>query len=478
MLQAFRTLAVLTVILLLLGCPGTDTTNPEVNIVYPQNGATLDTGNVVIKAYATDNKSVDKVEFYDGATKIGEDGTGRADTFDISWTATAGNHSLKAIAYDAAGNSAEDVVQVTVTAGGGGGPTHHSGEIAQDETWWPSGNPHIIDNDVYPGENVTLTIKPGCIIKFQPGTELFCGYYDASAIVAEGTADSVILFTSNVATPAPGDWQCVGAYDLSMPTTSFKYCIFEYGGGAQGWGTFTVDETGVKFSNCTVRKSADYGIVAMDEGYFKEFNNNTITECARYPLYIYGEYIRTIGTGNNFTGNTQEGILVHGDDVVTTGTWINPGVPYIVNGDINVGDNNTTPVLTIAPGTTIKLQSGVEFYCGYYGFGAIKADGTDGRIRFISSVPAPSKGDWQSLGFYQYTIDSEAKLINCTIEYGGEDGYGNVIIDDAIPEVRGDSIGHSAAYGIYLDGSEYPDPDELENNNTFYDNTQGSIRRP
>ncbi|MGQ9708072.1 MAG: Ig-like domain-containing protein [bacterium] len=477
MQYSFRVMAVLAAMLLLVGCPGTDTTNPEITIVYPPNGAALDTGSIVIKALATDDKSVTKVEFYDGASKIGEDRTVSADTFDISWTATAGNHTLKAVASDGAGNTSEDAVQVTVTAGGGGGPTHHSGEITHDETWLPSGNPHIIDNDVYPGENVTLTIKPGCIIKFQPGTELYCGYWDASAIIAEGTADSVILFTSNVSTPAPGDWQSVGVYDLSMPTTSFKYCIFEYG-GSQNYGTFILQKTGVKFSNCTVRKSADYGISVADDGYFKEFNNNTITECARFPLYIFGEYVRTIGTGNNFTGNTQDGILVHGDDIVTTGTWVNPGVPYVINGDINVGDNTTNPVLTISPGTTVKLQNDVEFYCGWDASGAIKADGTAGRIRFISSVPAPSRGDWQSLGFYRYTIDSEAKLINCTVEYGGGDGYGNIIIRDALPQISGDSIGHSAAYGIHLDGSEYPDPTELQNNNIFYDNQDGDIHIP
>lgn len=107
-------------LLLLIGCPGTDTTNPTVTIVFPANNVTVDTGNVVIKAVAIDNKSVSKVEFYDGSMKIGEAGTGLSDTFDISWTATAGIHTLKAIAFDGANNTAEHSVQITVNADGGG----------------------------------------------------------------------------------------------------------------------------------------------------------------------------------------------------------------------------------------------------------------------------------------------------------------------------------------------------------------------
>jgi len=71
-----------------------------------------------------------------------------------------------------------------------------------------------------------------------------------------------------------------------------------------------------------------------------------------------------------------------------------------------------------------------------------------------------------------------SKLVNCTVEYGGANDYGNVRIEDALPTVSGDSLGHSKAYGIWLAGSEYPDPATLRANNTFYDNPSGDIREP
>jgi hypothetical protein len=64
------------------------------------------------------------------------------------------------------------------------------------------------------------------------------------------------------------------------------------------------------------------------------------------------------------------------------------------------------------------------------------------------------------------------------VEYGGRGDYGNIFIENCTPELVGDSIGHSSAWGVYLDGTEYPDPDMLRANNTFYDCASGAIRVP
>jgi len=385
----------------------------------------------------------------------------------------SGTCTITATADDVSGTAT-----LTVTSG----PTHHGGAITADETWYPSANPHIIDDNVSVENNATLTIKPGCIVKFEPGTELYAGYYTPGATIANGTADSTILFTSNVATPLQGDWHNVGLYDYAMNTSSFSYCVFEYGGGSTSWpGEFyTEGITFVKISNCTFRNSGNYGVYLWNDAGFNTFTNNTVTSCASYPLHINAEYVRTIGTGNTLTENTINAVEVTGGTIHTSGTWVNPGVPYVITGDIDIGDNATNPVITIASGNTIKFQPDVEMYAGYYESGGLIADGTSGRIRFTSNVASPSPGDWYNIGFYDYTIDASSKLINCTIEYGGGSTSwpGNVYIQNAVPEVSGDSIGHSGNWGIYLNGTQYPNPNDLLNNNTFYDCPSGSVRVP
>ncbi|MCX6841563.1 MAG: Ig-like domain-containing protein [candidate division WOR-3 bacterium] len=646
-------------------------TGPTVAIVYPADGSTIGVGVTTIKATATDSNGVTKVEFFDGTTAVGEDTIATADTFSVAWTATAGPHTLKAVATNGNGETGSDMITVTVT--GGSGPTHHSGEIPANETWYPSGNPHILDGNVYTGSNVTLTIMPGCYVQLSAGVELYTGKYNTpGSIIAVGKADSMITFTSNVGTPSPGDWSDIGLYEGCMSTTQFAYCTFEFGGSSSGYGTVYVSGTSIKFDNCHVRKSLDYGIYCASDAYFRSFTgnkvdsctkypvhidanqvgslgstntfrgnangkdaievasgtistsqtwanqgvpylitgnvwisdasnspvltlaagdslkvepgfeilvghygvagavsavgtaaspivfttnvsspqpgdhwsdiglyegatsatqfdycvveyagnssgygavyvdnsapritnctirhssdygvtsssngvhfasfqNNTITDCAKYPIKILPNDLRYLGAGNTLTGNDSgyDAIEVVSGTVAATATWLNQGVPYILDGNVWVSDASS-PTLTIAPGNTLKFRSSAELLIGHYGTpGGLIADGTSGRITFTSAVNPPAPGNWTSVSYYEGSL-SNSKLVNCDVEYGGHDGYGNIYISDCTPTVTGCDIGYSSAYGIYLNGSTYPDPATLRASNTFHDNASGDINK-
>jgi len=113
----------------LTGSGSSDTTPPSVNITSPSNGATV-SGTVTIAASATDNVGVTKVEFYINNNKVGED---TSSPYEYSWNTTGysnGTYSLKAIAYDAAGNSAVDNdTSVTVSNSSSGDTTPPSVNI-------------------------------------------------------------------------------------------------------------------------------------------------------------------------------------------------------------------------------------------------------------------------------------------------------------------------------------------------------------
>jgi hypothetical protein len=661
-------LAALAVLLALVACVTEDTENPVVSIVMPVNGDTLAKGDIVIKTVATDNKSVTKVEFFVDGSLVGTDNVGgAADTFRYTWSdtaaQTAGAHALGAKAYDAAENTGNATTLNICIAGGGGGtgPTYHSGKIDQDETWWPSGNPHILESDVYTGQNVTLTIKPGCVVKFDADVELYCGYSDPGSIIAVGTADSMITFTS-LSDTVPGFWQSISFYSQTISTARMSYCSIEFGGkttdklgavrvdqtnikfdhnlvrksgysgvwvsptgffgdftnntiagcsqyavhiganhvGTLGTGnsltgntkdaievdgtdvdvdatwlnhgvpyvitddvyvdgdatltieagctiafdpdvefycgysspgsiiavgtaaapiTFTastdtvpgfwqnigfysytistarlsycniefggkvsdklgavrVDQTSIKFDNNTIRKSGYHGVWVSPTGYFGDFTNNTITGCSQYALHIGANHVGTLGTGNTLTGNTKDGIEVDGTEIDADATWLNQGVPYVVTDDVAI-DNNAE--VTIEAGCTIALEPNAEFYVGYSSPGGLIAEGTPtDSITFTSSVNPPSPGDWSKLSFYSYSIDSKCRLGYCNVWYGGSDDRGNIYIDNSKPTVANCDIGYSSAYGIYLSGSEYPDPAQLRADNTFHDNADGDINK-
>lgn len=92
-------------------------TPPTVTLVNP--GSVTAGQSVTLTANASDSDGIAKVEFYQGAAKLGED---TSSPFNQSWTPAAGTYVLTAIAYDTKGLATTSAsVNVTVAAATGGG---------------------------------------------------------------------------------------------------------------------------------------------------------------------------------------------------------------------------------------------------------------------------------------------------------------------------------------------------------------------
>ena len=107
---------------------------PAVNITAPDDGQSFTApASVTINATATDDDgSITKVEFLNGATKLGED---TSSPYSFTWNnVAAGNYSLTARATDNEGASSTDVVSISVNGGSGGQSCASTGSI-QVETW-------------------------------------------------------------------------------------------------------------------------------------------------------------------------------------------------------------------------------------------------------------------------------------------------------------------------------------------------------
>lgn len=97
--------------------PPSDTTPPTVSITSPSSGASVPAGVVTVNVSATDNVGVTKVEFYvNGSTKPVVTDTTAPYSSGNSISLSAGNHTIKVIAYDAAGNKSQASVSITVTS--------------------------------------------------------------------------------------------------------------------------------------------------------------------------------------------------------------------------------------------------------------------------------------------------------------------------------------------------------------------------
>jgi hypothetical protein len=474
-------LAAVAGLLMIAACDTADTTNPVVTIVFPSG--TVNRGDIVIKAVATDNKAVTKVEFYiDGNLKGTDNVGGAGDTFRYTWSDTANqvaghNYSLIAKAFDKAENTASSAAVVITIAGGGSGtgPTNHNSDIANgDSVWYASGNPHIVEQRLAIGDNGKLTIMPGCIVKFAAGAGFTVGNTTAGELIAIGKVDSIIYFTSNATTPNPGDWEGFDFYGQTRATTRFSYCDINYGGFTD-YGVVNLDWGGtIQMDHTTIKNAPKYGIWAGSfTGYVQGFTGNTITACGSYPIYMGASDMSNMTSGNTLTGNGIDAIYVSGGGVTETGTWRNHGVPYVLGGSLDIGADGG-PVLTIETGTTLKFTSGNYLALGNTVPAGLIAD----SVTFTSASSNPQQGDWTGIWFYGVSTDAQCRLTRCTIAYGGDDDYGNIWLEDAKPTITNCSIHDSKGWGVYLSGDEYPDPDTLLAQNTFSNNRLGDVHRP
>lgn len=395
------------------------------------------------------------VEFSSNCSKLADmydwefgDGTYSADTNPVHIFASAGSYNVVLVVTDVNGNTATTTTTVTVEKSP---VTEHGGVINADEVW--EEGVHLITSSVYVS-GATVTIMPGAVVKFKPGTSLFIGQSEQnSKLIADGTVDKPIVFTSNSDSPSPGDWDMIAFGDGALKTSSMKYCEISYGGGnSSSSSTIDISKTSLTIENCKITNSASAGINIEKDGFFESFTKNEIGSCASYAIHLFPNSISSLGANNTITTNMGIGVK-SGTFNLASATWLKQTVPYVLEDDVYVG-NETGAVLTIAPGVTIELKESTSLMVSYSGSstGTLIAEGTEAEpITFTAAATSKAPGSWDRLGFYSGT-SANTSLKYCIIEYGG--GYsaneGMVVVDECAINMENCEIRNADNYGIRL----------------------------
>ena len=127
------------------------------------------------------------------------------------------------------------VLPLTITTQSG--TVSVSGMINSDTTW-TNDKSYLVVGNVLVSSGVTLTIQSGTVVRFNPGTSLLVG----GTLIADGTQDQEIVFTSAQSNPTPGAWEIIkftaSAVDAVVDGARnyvsgsiFRYARIEYGRG-------------------------------------------------------------------------------------------------------------------------------------------------------------------------------------------------------------------------------------------------------
>ncbi|MDF1591854.1 MAG: Ig-like domain-containing protein [Desulfobacterales bacterium] len=358
-----------------------------------------------------------------------------------------------------------------------------------------------------PAYTATLTIEPGVEVRFNTGTGLYIGADGCyGALSAQGTAGSPIIFTSNAASPAPGNWKGIKFEDTTNDGLSrLEHCIVEYGGNTNNANIYVYRANPTLKANI-IRHSSVHGIRLYSSSpqitnssitntgqaciYLEGTSNptiggtgvgNVIADIGTYPIYCvdanshpaviensisdYGSHAMRMPARMNVRGNTYAGtgsrsIVVLGENVTADTTWRNEIPRYIVTGDVRVRHttwNNPayTATLTIEPGVEVRFNTGTGLYIGADGcYGALSAQGTAGSpIIFTSNAASPAPGNWKGIKFEDTTNDGLSRLEHCIVEYGGHTNNADIYLYHAKPVIQYNTFRNSSHSGIYVNGT-------------------------
>lgn len=323
----------------------------------------------------------------------------------------------------------------------------HSGTLTVSQDWCPEHNPHILNGTVSVPDGITLTLRPGVIVKAYGSTYL----YVAGALTAIGTSAEPVLLTS-AADSGPGQW---GGIFLHNGEADLRHVTIRYTGQSSFWSSraaIHVMYSALNLENSVVRDSAyaggtDYGVLvccssaassavisntlfanlgdsAADYAAYTDNGLNPITVTssvfqnnAGYPIHTAAEVVHQI-TGSMFSGNGFNRILLWGYSFadqarLTSQTGLEA---YEFKESLSVPAGRT---LFIDPGVMVMARNDTNIRIN----GHLEAIGTPGQPITFTSATNTGPGQWGHV----YIQEGSADLRYVTIRYGGQLISGNTI---------------------------------------------------
>jgi hypothetical protein len=373
------------------------------------------------------------------------------------------------------------------------------GNVSRSQTWPNPGIPYVVNDEVGVAGDTspTLTIPAGTELRFGAGAALITGYGGMNGgLIVEGedTPTGRVRFTADAdaASAKPGHWMGVFLRENTTSNTSISNATIEYGGldvYDQGIGNLTVaGGASPIIKNVLVRKALTHGVVVQSSGEARTIfgpgsTNLSAHENGGYAIRVEAHRAGFLPTGGTFRDNAHDKVWIAGGNVVTTQTWTNLGIPYVINHFMAVGSTGDKPTLTLLPGTELRFGPEGGISVGAEGKpGSLYAAGIFGEslIRFVPDSLAPTSGSWRGLHFWDV---SGSRLYAALVSHAGAGGVSpstltgnvNVYKEPTSGFVNNNYLNDSSGCGITVsNGTSITGTDDVKRNFTIVNNFSGN----
>lgn len=333
------------------------------------------------------------------------------------------------------------------------------GTVERSISWLNPEIPYFITGtitvagDSYP----VLSIASACSLLFADSARLRVGVARPGGLFADGSSGQIVFRGIN-----SNYWLGIEFWNNTIvDRTLLKNCLIEQAGRNGLAAIFNYAP--VKIVGTRVQNSASAGIYCIGTG-FTQFEHNTITGSALYPLHIETQYVGTMSQGNQLLENGLNYIDVSGGTITQDAVWHNHGAPYRLSGTIEVG-SPSAPTLYISSGVELRFTQNCGLRIGELGPGKLIAIGIPDSIRFTGDTTRP--GVWRAIEFAPLTSRGTV-LDHCQVFFGaGSGANAEVVIRTCAPTITNNEIAWSAKYCIALFNSPI-EPESLRQHNLLH----------
>jgi len=205
--------------------------------------------------------------------------------------------------------------------------TYVEGAITKDTIWTFLDSPFVVSDDVVVYPNATLTIEPGVEVKFGGNFSLTV----EGRLLAIGTTENTVKFTSNKLEPQSGDWKTISFVGIQQ--SSLTNCVVEYGanGISVENGNVAIENSGISYcqhdgivvingelniQNCNVSLCLENGAnlqnsdVTVQDSLITQNGDAGITITGNGHTTVQGNIIVANKDGITLTGNETSGVNI------------------------------------------------------------------------------------------------------------------------------------------------------------------------
>ncbi len=298
-------------------------------------------------------------------------------------------------------------------------------DFVQDTTLFAVCSPYTVVGSATVSQGATLTIEPGVELRFDDGEWLEVGDGTQGSLVADGTADAPIVFTSSMPETAErGAWHGLVFGDDTLAGSSVSNATVRFGGrdgfGVLGCITVRDSAPGVLTLADLILEQCELSGVGVDAGALNGITDLTFVD-SDAGLRMAAHNVGDIGQAFTYTETSHN--IIDGERLEADTTWVAQGVPWAVNGSIDV-QGVDAPVLTLSAGIHVQFSDGewIEVADGQAGGLVMAGTETDPILLEARTVGAVA-GAWHGVAFREDTT-AGSSLDYVHVRHAGRDGFG------------------------------------------------------